>query len=746
MQMSRWNVRISLPGFVLAQAGSLLAATPPTPLFASEIAPIIHRHCVECHRPGGVGPFSLISYESVRNRARQITEVTASGFMPPWLPDHTYGPKLQHARGLASGEVGLLRRWVEVGMPEGDPATTPPDPELASGWLLGEPDLVVQLPEPYLVPSDGPDIIRNFVLPIPLAGTTSIRAIDIQGGNPRVLHHAFLQMDSTSASRNRDAADPVAGFDGMDISDAINPEGHFLGWTPGARPYESHPGTEWEIEPGTDLVLQLHFLPSGKPETIQPKVGVYFSPTPPTRKPVSLLLKAKDMDIAPGNPAYRVERAFTTPLPLVVVRVYPHAHYLGKTFELYATLPDGQRQPMLYIPDWNFSWQGDYRFEQPVSLPAGATIVMEWTFDNSDDNPRNPNVPAKRIRYGPGSRDEMAEVAVQALIPEDLDRAPFLAAYAGMQVREDPGNFFAYTNLGLAQAQSGQEAQAEANYRRAIELNPRHAPALNNLGVLLARQGGHARARLLFERALESEPDYLDARHNLAAQLYRTSELPGAVRELRRVVARNPRRIESHLLLGQALRDSGDVGGAYRQLSEVLPHFPADPRLYLLAGECALLADFTADAQKWLQRAVALDGRNFDARYRLGLSYLQAGAADTADEVFTALIAIAPQHGLAQMRLGQIRSRHGREDEAVKHFELAWRAGDARQRSLLLGSLGHHRARGALAIALTRMGEVENARLAFAKAIEGAVAAGDPAYAAKLRELAQLNYISPHSP
>ncbi len=713
--------------FVAGPAATLAAESIP-PAFATDIAPIIYQNCVECHRPAGAAPFPLTDYESVRKRARQISEVTASGFMPPWLPDTAYGPELEHARGLTPVEVGLLQRWFEAGAPEGDAARTPPTPTFASGWLLGEPDLIVELAEPYAVPAEGGDIIRNFVIPIPVAITTTVRAIDIQGGNTRVLHHAFLQLDWTSASRNRDDADPSPGFDGMDISDGINPDGHFLGWTPGARPYESHPGTEWEIEPGTDLVLQLHLLPSGKEETIQPRIGIYFSPSPPTRKPFSLLLKAKDIDIGPGDSAYRVERRFTTPLPLELVRLYPHAHYLGRSFELFAILPEGGQLPLLHIPEWDFNWQGDYRFKQPVPLPAGSTLVMTWIFDNSNDNPRNPSVPAKRVRFGPGSFDEMAEVAIQALVPEDVSRAPLQAAYASLQLCEDAGNFHAYTNLALAQAQQGAETDAAANYRKAIQLQPRYAPALNNLGVLLARRGEYDRARGLFDEAVEAEPDYLDALHNRASELYRIGNYSEAVRELRMVVARNPQLAESQLLLAQALRDAGDVAGALSQLAKVLPRVPHDPRLLLLAGECALLLERSGEAQVWLERAVEIDGGNLDAHYRLGLSHLQAGAAAAAAEAFERLLGLAPTHGLAHMRMGQIRSRQERQREAVTHFAAAWQESDSRQRNVLLAGLVHYRDLGALALALIRLGEYQHARDAFAQAVARARAAGDVAY------------------
>lgn len=711
---------------------SAAATAPQVPTFASEIAPIIYRHCIECHRPGGVGPFSLVEYDAVRRRARQIAEVSGSGFMPPWLPMVGYGPELEGARGLTPEEILLLQRWHEAGAPEGDNARLAPPPEFRNDWLLGEPDLVLELPEPYVVPADGGDIIRNFVIPIPLVSTRNVRAIDIQSGNSRVLHHAFLQLDQTSSSRNRDAADPLPGFGGMELSGGFNPDGHFLGWTPGARPYESFPGTEWEIEPGTDLVLQLHLVPGGKEESIQPKVGIYYSPTARVRKPFTLLLKASDIDIAPGDAAYRVERRFTTPVPLEIVRLYPHAHYLGKTFELYAIDPDGRKQPLLYIPAWDFNWQGDYRFKEPVSLRAGATIVMAWVFENSNDNPRNPTVPAKRVQYGPGSLDEMAEVSIQTLVPEDLDRARVQAAYAGMQLREDTGNFHAYTNLALAQAQQGETELAAANYRRAIDLNPRYAPALNNLGVLHSRRGEYDRARMRFEESLRAEPDYLDARHNLATELYRSGDHLKAVQEARVVVTRNPRLAESQLLLAQALRDSGDIAGALAQLSAALQGLPDDPRLLLLAGECALLLNRPAEAQRWLEQALKLDNSNADARYRLGLSHLQRGDSATAALIFEQLLEMAPAHMHVRMRLGQIRSRQHQQEEAVNHFAAAWHSAGARQREVLLGALNHHREIGAMAEALARAGEGELARAAVARAARAAIAANDHAYAREL--------------
>ena len=194
---------------------------------------------------------------------------------------------------------------------------------------------------------------------------------------------------------------------------AETPEGHFLSWQPGRGPYVTADGSAWTIPEGADLVVQLHLKPSGKPEPIHPEIGLYFTDQPPTNHLFKLLLGSKRIDISPGDRAYVVTDHFRLPVDVQVTALNPHAHYLGKDLQGFATLPDGTRKWLLWIPNWSFFWQGDYRLRQPLSLPAGSDLQMRYTYDNSVANVENPSNPPRRVRYGTQTTDEMAELWVQ---------------------------------------------------------------------------------------------------------------------------------------------------------------------------------------------------------------------------------------------------------------------------------------------------------------------------------------------
>ncbi len=345
-------------------------------------------------------------------RARLLATVVATRVMPPWQPDSEEG-EFSGDRRLTPAEISTLNRWVEDGILEGDPADRFPVPAFTPGWQLGTPDIVVAMPESFTVPADGPDVFRNIVLALPLTERRFVRALEFRPGNARVLHHARLLLDDTGEIRRLDAADPGPGFGGMDVPGARFPDGHFLGWAPGKMPTrEAYP---WPLEPGNDLVIQMHLKPTGRPEPVQASVGLYLTDTPPSTTPVMLRLGSKTLDIPADSSTYEVTDRFTLPVDVLALSIYPHAHYLANEMNVVARMPNGRTDTLLRIPNWNFNWQDEYTYAQPVALPRGTSIEMRYRYDNTAQNPHNPSTPPRRVRFGSETRDEMGELLIQVL-------------------------------------------------------------------------------------------------------------------------------------------------------------------------------------------------------------------------------------------------------------------------------------------------------------------------------------------
>lgn len=382
--------------------------------FTRDIAPILYKHCAGCHHPGEVAPFSLITYADVAKRAALIAEVTGSRYMPPWKPSAGYG----HFRGerrLTDLEIAKIRQWAAAGAPEGDPALLPPAPKFSAGWQLGEPDLVAQMPAPFTVPADGPDLYQCFVIPLPIAQQKFERAVEFRPGNAQVVHHALMFLDPMHIARRQASSYSCFGTPGF------LPSGALGGWSPGSAPIVMPPGTATKLYKDTDLVVQIHFHPTGKPEPVRASVGIYFTDQPPTRHLVDVPLVSRRIDIPPGATAYKASDSFELPVDVEAVGIIPHAHYICKDMQGWAILPGGRKQWLIWIRDWDFNWQEQYRYATPVKLPAGTRLFMEFTYDNSDANPHNPNHPPRRVQWGVESTDEMAGLHVQAIPARNAD-------------------------------------------------------------------------------------------------------------------------------------------------------------------------------------------------------------------------------------------------------------------------------------------------------------------------------------
>jgi Flp pilus assembly protein TadD/mono/diheme cytochrome c family protein len=578
--------------------------------YSRDIAPILNANCVTCHRPGAVGPFSLATYDDVAPRAELIAQVTGRRYMPPWKPEAGFG-EFQDERRLSDANIDIIRRWAAAGAPKGDLRELPSAPRWPEGWQLGTPDLVVTMPEPYSLGPGGEDVYRNFVMRIPLDAPRFVRAVEIKPGTTDGLHHARLMIDHTSSARRLDAEDAAAGYDGMRSDQAEFPEGHFIGWSPGKLPAAVPDRLAWRLDPGTDLVVKAHMVPKAARQSVRLTVGFFFADAPPTETPVALHLGSMTIDIPPGASAHVVEDQYELPTDARALAIYPHAHFLGKSVDCFARLPDGTVRWLLKITDWDFNWQDEYRYAKPVHLPKGSTVVMRYVFDNSADSPRNPSRPPRRVRFGQKSTDEMAEVMLQ-LLPVDPAGFAVLAhgahhkmasiALAGAEkmvaddptsaanqeglaislaavgrfdeavahferaLRIDPNRASAHFNLAGAHVVQGKRSEALAGYRRAVELEPDYVQAQNNLGGLLQLLGRDEEASRHYRLALRHDPMHLRARLNLANLLFAAGNFPEAEAEFRRLLAVAPRSAEGYAGLGRVLAEQGrhaEADGAF---------------------------------------------------------------------------------------------------------------------------------------------------------------------------------------
>ncbi len=570
--------------------GAIASASNQPVTFTRDLAPIVFQFCTRCHRPGDPGPFPLLTYEDVRKHARQIAAVTQSRFMPPWLPE-PQELKFADETRLSDHQIDAFKAWVEGGMPEGDAKDLPRQPRFESDWQLGAPDLIVKAAKPYPLPSSGNDQYWNFIFRTPVEQTGWLRAVEIRPGDKRLVHHANVLVDRMQSARLQESS-PGMGFAGMEIkieSEAFDPDSHFLFWKPGTVPYSEPEGMALRLDPGTDLVLNVHLQPSGKPEWIQPSLGLYFTDRAATQFPMLLQLENdRKLDIPAGARDFVVEDQFTMPEAVELLAIYPHAHYVGKDLAGYAKFPDGTTKQLIHIPSWDPSWQAVYRYAEPVKLPAGTVVSMRYVYDNSKDNILNPNDPPTRIVGGNSSKDEMAHLWLQVL-PE-----------SGRDSNTDPRRVL-------------QEAMA----RHTLEKNPEDFEGHYNLGAMLQARGALDEALKEFEEALRLRPADATTNNALGAANIAAGNLDVAIRCLEAAVSARPEYFDAHYNLGIALALSGDVAHAVDEFRAALRLHPQDANVEANLGSALAETGHWEEAQKHLEAALALDPNHTLARQNL---------------------------------------------------------------------------------------------------------------------------------
>ena len=497
--------------------------------FTRDVAPILFSACASCHRPEGVAPFPLLTYDDSRKHAAAIVAATRDRVMPPWKPEPGYGEFLDERR-LTREQIATLQRWFDGGLVEGDPALLPRPPTWTGQWQLGTPDLVIET-APYTLRASGDDVYRNFVLPIETSTTRYIRAWEFLPGSSAV-HHATMQFDPTRSSRHLDEQDPEPGYEGLVPHSAMSPDGYFLGWLPGLASNAAPRGMSWPLPTGADLILMMHLKPAGRTETIHARLGLYFSDAPPRLQPTLIRMTRQHMDIPPGERRYLVTDTFVLDVDADLYTIQPHAHLLAKEIKSYATLPDGTRKWLIYIRDWDFNWQGVFRYAHPEFLPAGTTITFEFVYDNSEANRHNPHHPPRRVTYGQHTTDEMAELWLQVVTRNPADRARLVRAARERVVREeivgvekrlesDPDNAALHDDVAMLHAEAGHLDRTSDHFAQTVRVRPESAAAQYNLGNALFRQGRRAEAVEHMKRALALDPDYALAHDGLGVALYR---------------------------------------------------------------------------------------------------------------------------------------------------------------------------------------------------------------------------------
>jgi Flp pilus assembly protein TadD len=651
--------------------------------FTRDVAPVIFERCSGCHRPGEIGPFSLLSYRDVRQRATQIADVTSRRVMPPWKPeppettaDGSGGELFLDSRRLTDREIALIRGWLDEGAVEGDPGDLPAPPPSTTAreeWRLGVPDLIVLMTAPYVLRASGQDVFRTFVIPIPTDRARYVRGLEFKPGNARIVHHANIGVDRTQSSRRLDAADPEPGYVGGMVPDAGYPPGHMLGWTPGQHPRPSPSGMPWRLEAKSDLVVQLHLQPTGKPESLEVSVGLFFTDEPPTGSPVGLRLGSQTIDIPAGAGAHQITDSYRLPVDADLLAIQPHAHNLGRRVEAEARLPDATTRRLISIEDWDFRWQDVYRYAKPIALPAGTVIAMRFTYDNSAANPRNPHRPPTRVVWGQNTSDEMGDLWLQ-LVPRRREefgvlatdvtrktRAEDLAAYTKL-AKEDAANPLRYDAVATLYLQDGRPQEAAAFLTESLRLNSASAPTHYNLGLALSMMRRFLEAEREFQEAVGLDPAHADAFNNLGAMRHVTGDLEGAAAYYRRATTLRPDNAEARNNLGRVLSTQGQDAAAVDEFRAALALRPdmasaLSGLAWVLATSSQAALRDPAGAIQTAERAVALTGRSdATALDALAAAYGAAGRFDLASASARAAVDVATRAG-AEGQATQIRTR-----------------------------------------------------------------------------------------
>ena len=413
-----------------AALAAYAASAPSQITFNKDVLPIMQKRCQNCHRPGEVAPMSFLTYQDVRPWAKAIREAVLTRKMPPWFADPHYG-KFANDRSLNKDEIDTLVSWVDAGVREGDAKDAPAPVEWVDGWSIGKPDAVFEMPHDFEVPTAGTIEYQYIVIPSGFTKDTWVESAEARPGNRKLVHHiiAFVRPPGSKwlseakpgvpfvpAAKKDDEKKKKKNDDEEKDDGAASPE-LLIGFAPGLVPMTLPTGQAKLVKAGSDFVFQMHYTANGKAGTDRSRIGVIFAKQPPKERVFTANATNSKFVIPPGDPAYRADASITIQAPARLVDLMPHMHFRGKDFEYRLIYPTGETETVLSVPKYDFNWQLFYYFAKPVVLPKGTRIECTAHFDNSPNNPYNPN-PKAEVRWGDQTWEEMMigwfDVAVDA--------------------------------------------------------------------------------------------------------------------------------------------------------------------------------------------------------------------------------------------------------------------------------------------------------------------------------------------
>ena len=426
---------MKIPSLVLAFLGTAAAAAAATSSGASvtfykDVLPVLQNRCQECHRAGEIGPMPLLTYENARPWAKAMKSAVLTRKMPPWPADPHYG-KFANDRHLSDADIHTLVSWADAGAAAGDAKDAPPPKQWVEGWGIGKPDLVFQLPKPYAVPKSGTVEYTYMVIPTNFTRDTWVTKAEVRPSERSVVHHviAFLRPPGSKWLADAKPGEfyvPSAAQKGKVEG---QPSELLVGYAPGLPPAILPDGTAKLIPAGSDIVLQLHYTPNGAEVMDQTKVGIVLAGEPPAEREMTLSAMNAQFEIPPGDPNKQVESNFTLHHDVRLVALMPHMHLRGKDFKYTLVYPDGRSEVALNVPHFDFHWQLFYYLQDPLPLPAGTRIDCVAHFDNSANNPYNPD-PAKEVRWGDQTWEEMMIGWFDVAFPRDVKPAELFSSRA----------------------------------------------------------------------------------------------------------------------------------------------------------------------------------------------------------------------------------------------------------------------------------------------------------------------------